>query len=342
MTSAYPSESIRRVLVTRLRWLGDVVMSTPMLETLREAFPEASIEYLTYTSFAPALRHHPACDRVHTLPPKPGPRATLAMARRLRRQRFDWCFDTLGNPRSAILVALSRPCHSAGPGRPPRSWLYEHRVPGPSGDRSAVRYQLDVLAPLLGRVDLRPTSLHVEDREREKAGQLAKLEPGKELLLVHPGASKPNKIWPVERWPGLVAELQAATPDPCVRVISQRGFEDVAQDIARSCDADVAALPLLDVRSVMALLAQAALYVGNDGGILHCAVALRVPTVGIFGPTDEYEWFPYADWGPYRAVRRQSEAAREIAGREVRGLPDASIEEVMRAVEQIRASRGPY
>lgn len=153
--------SVRRVLVTRLRWLGDVVMSTPMLEALREALPQTSIEYLAYTPFAPALEGHPACDRVLALPPKAGPAATLSVVRELRRPRVDWCFDTLGNPRSAILIALAAPHHSVAPARGIRSYLYEYRQRHESGERSAVRHQLDMLIPLLGRVDMRPTSLFV-------------------------------------------------------------------------------------------------------------------------------------------------------------------------------------
>lgn len=94
--------SFRRVLVTRLRHLGDVVMSTPVLETLRHRLPHARIEYLTYAPYAPALYHHPALDRIHTLPPRPGLRATLSAVRRLRSPG-----STGGSTCSEIHVASS-------------------------------------------------------------------------------------------------------------------------------------------------------------------------------------------------------------------------------------------
>ncbi len=76
------------MLVTRLRFLGDVVMTTPMLETLRDALPDARIEYLTYEAYAPALDGNPNVDRVITMPPKAGVRDTLRVIRELRHPRI--------------------------------------------------------------------------------------------------------------------------------------------------------------------------------------------------------------------------------------------------------------
>jgi ADP-heptose:LPS heptosyltransferase len=329
-------DSIRRVLVTRLRWLGDVVMSTPMLDALRQALPQARIEYLTYTTFAPVLQGHQACDQIHTLTPKAGPLETFAVARSLRRPEIDWCFDTLGNPRSGIMVRLMGPRHSVGPDRGFRSRpLYEYRQRHEPGERSAVRHQLDLLTPLLGRVEVRPTSLHVTDAERDAVAAQFRLDAGADLLLVHPGASRPDKVWPLECWPDLISQLQRLRPGLRVRVISQPGWEAAADEIVEGGSGDIASLPALGLRQLMAVLTHASLYVGNDGGILHTAVALRVPTVGIFGPTDKAVWFPYESWGPYRAVHGAGEG-RRVKKSERGGTPGAGVGEVLDAIDQLR------
>ncbi|NIR43197.1 MAG: glycosyltransferase family 9 protein [Gemmatimonadetes bacterium] len=317
------------MLVTRLRWLGDVVMSTPILEALRAALPAASIEYLTYTSFAPALLRHPAVDRIHTVTPKPGLRETAAKLRELRRAKFDWCFDTLGNPRSAILVALSGARRTAAPDRGPRSRLYDHRIRHESDERSAVRHQLDVLKPLLGRVEERQPSLHVEPWEIEGSYAGQGLDPEEPLVLVHPGATWPERAWPIERWAPLIDKIGELHPHATVRVITQPGWEAAARQVEGEAADDARALPALDLRTLIALLAGADLYVGNDSGILHCAVALRTPTVGIFGPTEDDVWFPYERWGPYRVVRRETS-----------GRTDARVEEVAVAVAEVMKSKG--
>lgn len=329
-----PLDSIRRVLVTRLRWLGDVVVSTPMLDTLREALPHASVEYLTYTSFAPVLQGHPACDRVITMPPKAGARATLSVVRQLRHPRIDWCFDSLANPRSAILVRLAAPRHSVGRDRGLRSWLYEYRQPDEPGVRSAVRHHLDLLTPLLGRVAPRPTRLLVAESERDDIAARLTLESDAELVLVHPGATIAERAWPLERWPDLINALQSRRRDVRVRVITQPGREDASDHIAHACRGDVAGLPVLELRELMALLTHASLYIGNDGGILHTAVALRVPTVGILGPAEKAAWFPYESWGPYRAVGEGGTPP----GKRKKGPGEyrlAGVEDVLRTVEEL-------
>ncbi len=326
-------DSIRRVLVTRLRWLGDVVMSTPMLEVLRERLPNATIEYLTYPFFAPALQSHPGCDRVLTLPSKAGARATLSVARELRTPRIDWFFDTLGNPRSAFLMALAKPRHSVAPYRGFRSRLYEHTQHHEHGERSAVRHQLDMLTPLLGWVDERPTKVFVDESEREEIARHLDIEAGGDIVVVHPGATKPERAWPFERWPSLIAELQRERPDVRVLVITQPGWEDAARQIVEASNAGVRQLPALDLRSLMALVSLASLYVGNDGGILHTAVALRVPTVGVFGPTEDDVWFPYSPWGPYRVAVGSAGPYR--GGRVAPAFPDAGVDEVFAAVEEV-------
>jgi ADP-heptose:LPS heptosyltransferase len=91
----------------------------------------------------------------------------------------------------------------------------------------------------------------------------------------------------------------------------------------------VQALPVLDLRALLGVVASASLYVGNDGGIMHCAVALKVPTVAIMGPTEDDVWFPYARWGPYRVVRGRSQPL-------VAEYPDATVEEVLEEIEAVR------
>jgi ADP-heptose:LPS heptosyltransferase len=210
-----------------------------------------------------------------------------------------------------------------------------------------VREHLEKLRPLLGEVEERHTSLYVsEDERREIAARLG-IELGSELVLVHPGATWRDRAWPLERWPGLIDGLRERLPKARVRVVSQVGWEREAEQVVRSSRGDVARLPALDVRSLMALVSQSALYLGNDGGILHCAVALRVPSVGIFGPTRDDMWFPYEAWGPYRAVRRPGAGHRPAGWRKRRrgppgGFPDASVGEVLAAADSaLSANRSP-
>lgn len=288
------------MLVTRLKFLGDVVLTTPVLEVLRERFPEATIEYLAHAAHGRVLEHHPCVDTLHLLPDEAGWRATLAMAARLRRRRFDWAIDLFGNPRSALLLGLARPGRSVGPKRGLRSRVYTHRRSRPAGDRSAIRHHLDKLVPLLGRAPAaRRPRLHVSEDERAAARARIGTE---RFVLVHPGSTWPHKAWPRERWPELIRGLRANGVDR-VLVVEPPTEAPLARTLVPVGADGVEPLPVLDLRSLLAVVSLAALYVGNDGGMLHAAVALGVPTLGLFGPTEEDIWFPYTSFGPYRVLR---------------------------------------
>jgi ADP-heptose:LPS heptosyltransferase len=323
-----------RFLVTRLRFLGDVVLCTPLLEALREARPQARIEFLGMAPHVDVLRQHPAVDTLHVLPSGATAAHMIRMGARLRARRFDAVFDLFGNPRSALLTRVTGAPLRVGPDRGVRARLYTHRRGRPSGDRSAVRHHLDKLVPLLGRApEPRPTSLHVSESERVRLRE--ELDLPERVRVVHPGSTWPDKAWPEDRWPTLVRALTDRDGAPVVVIEppSQRGL---AARVAGSTGARP--LDVLDVRSVMALLAHADLYVGNDGGILHAAIALGVPSVGLLGPTEPDIWFPYEHLGPYRVIHRCDEARSDPQGRPLSRLTGIDVEEVLARVDEVGAT----
>ena len=323
-----------RFLVTRLRFLGDIVLCTPLLAALREARPQARIEFLGMVPHVDVLREHPAVDALHVLPPGASVADMIRMGVGLRARRYDAVFDLFGNPRSALLTRLTGAPLRVGPDRGVRARLYTHRRGRPAGDRSAVRHHLDKLVPLLGRApEPRPTSLHVSESERARLSE--GLDLPERVRVVHPGSTWPDKAWPEDRWPTLVRALTERDGAPVVVIDppSQRGL---AARVAGTTGARP--LEVLDVRSVMALLAHADLYVGNDGGILHAAIALGVPSVGLLGPTEPDIWFPYEHLGPYRVIHRCDEARSDPQGRPLSRLTGIDVEEVLARVEEVGAT----
>lgn len=325
---------IPRIVVSRLRHLGDVILTTPVLEALGEAYPEASIDYLTQEAFAPVLQRHPRVDRVLTLPAGAGIRDTFRTVRALRRPRVDWFFDLFAGPRSALLVLLCRPKHSVGTTRGLRSWVFTHRRADPGG--SQVALHLDKLVPLLGATPERRPRIYVSDAERHTARARYGLDAGREEIFVHPGASWPSREWPLDRWPRLIKLLQEYRPGCRIHVVAPPGAEAIARGLASRCEGEVDALPAMGLRDLFSVLSWGCLYVGNDGGLLHAAVALGVPTVALIGgENDPPVWFPYEHLGPYRAVRRVStHTATGPRGRDV-GVPDADPAEVLQAARAV-------
>jgi ADP-heptose:LPS heptosyltransferase len=322
-----------RFLVTRLRFLGDIVLSTPLLEILRERFPDASIEYLAMEPHARVLESHPAVDRLHVLPARPGPGDLLRVVRDLRSgPRIDWAFDLYSNPRSAILVALSGARQRVGSDRGLRARVYQHRRVRPPGERSAIRHHLDKLVPLLGHLpEPRPVRLVVDEQRAQAVLGSLGISPG-QYTLIHPGSSWPDKAWPEERWGQLMRGLDRDRSGELL-VVCGPGEAEMSGRVADAGQARL--LPPLDVSALSSILQRARLYVGNDGGVMHMAVAHAVPTVALFGPTEPDIWFPYEQWGPFRVLHACGPERLDEDGNKLSRLGPISVADVDSMIDEV-------
>ena len=99
-----------KILFVRLRLIGDVIFTTPLIRALRRQHPDAHLTYLVEPLAEPVVRHNPDLNDVLVIPRRPGLRRLAddgAMARRLRRLRFDIAIDLHGGPRGAWLTWAS-------------------------------------------------------------------------------------------------------------------------------------------------------------------------------------------------------------------------------------------
>ena len=121
-----------KILLVRLRLIGDVVFTTPAISALRRRFPDARLTYLVEAPAEPVVRHHPALDEVIVLERPRGLarfRYDLRLARRLRAERFDLVIDFHGGPRSGLLTWATGAPQRIGYALPGRGWSYTTRVP---------------------------------------------------------------------------------------------------------------------------------------------------------------------------------------------------------------------
>lgn len=286
-----------RVLVTRLRRIGDAILSLPVLDALREAFPACSIDFLAEEGPAQAAVGHPAVDRVlvldrtlHSILP-----ASPRMLWRLRARGYDWVIDLYGNPRSAALAAWTGARVRVGPARRGRRHLYTHALPPAALPLSAVLHHLRALEAL--GIQPRPRAPRIAlsqgEREQGRARLDHVLPPGSPRVGIHPGNRWPAKRWPEERFSALARAVPRLGARPVV--LAGPGEEALARRIAegtrgREGAPVLAGLPLREYWSVIAALDA---LVTVDGSPLHAGPAVGTPTVGILGPTEPEIWFPY-------------------------------------------------
>ena len=289
----------RRALVTRLQRIGDAILTLPVVDALRVAFPECAIDYLAEEGPAQAAIGHPAIDRVLVLRKARAPflPASPALLATLRARRYDWVIDLYGNPRSALLSAWTGARVRVGPAGRARSRLYTHPVHSARAPMAATEHHLRSLS-ILGLAP-RGSNPRIRLSEAESAEGRALLDralpPGGARVGLHVGNRWPAKRWPEERFAALLGSLPRIGSRGIV--LAGPGEIDIARRVAKGAGGSeslsapiVVGLPLRRYWSVLAALDA---LVTNDGSPLHAGPALGVPTVGILGPTEPDIWFPY-------------------------------------------------
>lgn len=295
---------MHRILLVRLRQIGDVVFTTPAVHALRRHFPAAHLTYIVEPAAAPIVLHNPHLDEVIVAPRARGVRGMredLALGRRLRAGRYDLAIDFHGGPRAALLTWLSGAPERIGYEVAGRSWMYTRRIARPRElrPRHSVENQWDLLAALgIGPPERSefPVEMPVESQAAlTVADRLARagVAGADALVVVHVSAGNPFRRWPAEHFVALVSAL--AGGDPRCRIVITSGpsegdaagrvIADARARLDRGTAARVLSCGEFSLPELRALVERAALYIGGDSGPLHVAATTRVPIVGLYGPT---------------------------------------------------------
>jgi lipopolysaccharide heptosyltransferase II len=306
-----------RILLIRLRLIGDVVFTTPLPRALKRAFPDARLTYLVERAAAPVVQGNPHLDEVIVIDRTRGWRRIrddIGLARRLRAARFDAVLDLHGGPRSSWLARATGAPQRIGYDIQGRSWMYTRTVHRPRElrPRHSVVNQWDLLSAIEGWTGAVPDPVRdaVEmpvDRSADAriASRLRALgvERRHALVVVHVSAGNPFRRWPEAAFVQLVTRLAGHGEDR--RIVLSSGPSDSAAaariaEAARAALGERSAKRVLDfgefdLSELRALVGRSALFVGGDTGPLHIAATTTTPVVGIYGPTLPERSAPWRD-----------------------------------------------
>lgn len=293
-----------KILLVRLREIGDVVFTTPAIHAVRRRFPEARLTYVVEAAAAPVVRHNPHIDELVVAPRRRGVRglfADLALARRLRSARFDLAIDFHGGPRASLLTWLSGARQRIGYEIAGRSWMYTTRIARPKELRA--RHSVENQWDLLRAIDIdapEPTSTPVEmpvdpDAAAAVAARLtnAGVTADDTLIVMHVSAGNPFRRWPLDHFVAVARALAAGDPRRRVVITSGPSEREAARQVVERSQA--LAVGDFSLGELRALVDRAALYIGGDSGPLHIAATSSVPIVGLYGPTLPARSAPWRD-----------------------------------------------
>ncbi|TPK76355.1 glycosyltransferase family 9 protein [Mesorhizobium sp. B2-4-15] len=298
----------RSILIIQTKFIGDIVLASALARNLQLEFPGARIVFLCEAQFENFVVAHGIASEVVAFRRSRMRGTTLerakelyAMVRALRGFRFDLTIDLTDSKTSRIISGLVNAKTRVGYDPSERPLRLLERQPanvrakpyGFGGQHFVYRY----LSPLeaLG-VDLRVTVPSIQPLPFETVKALTLL--GKHHLrpnafvAVHAGASFKGRQWQPERFAEAIDEIATDTGLGVVLVGGPDERETAAQVLAKTATPVVDLVGTLSLESLMAVLKQARLFLGNESGPMHMAAAAGTPVVGLFGLTHPSRWGP--------------------------------------------------
>lgn len=307
--------SAPKVLFVTSNRIGDCVISSGVIREIGRQLPGAEITVACGRPPAPLFRAAPGVVEVIPLDKKALSGHWVELWKRARGTRWDLVIDVRG---SGLAWALNAK----------RRVVYSRKL-------ETGRRKVETATAMIGAAAPLHPEIFLDDRARAEAAavidpQLAGGAGPGPILALAPIAHQPGKSWPAERWGALVEKLKAEPrfdgwrfmpvggpgdrppATPALEAAGPRGIDFVGKG---------------DILASAAAIDRAALFVGNDSGLMHVSAAAGRPTLGLFGPT---EWWLYGPWGP---------RTRTVASNEVRGqfapIEDLTVDRVLSAVIEL-------
>jgi predicted lipopolysaccharide heptosyltransferase III len=297
-------KNIERVLLVRLRSIGDTVLMTPCLTALKNWQPNLEIDVLVESLSAPILRSHPLVNQLFVLPTVSSQirklQTRLKIIQDLRSRHYDMAFNLHGGSTSMFLTYLSGARTTVGYESGRYAKLLSIKAPEPQViwkklQIHCVEQQLALLKWAGIPINKPPVSnLSVDKEAKEFIEKKLKEEKIQEdFIVIHPSAAFPSKQWETNRFTEVIEYLY--NQYNLISIVTVAPNEKaIAEKIKNSVKVPVVTFTDLNLSELMALIAQAKLFLGNDSGPAHIAAAFKKPVVVVFGSSNSKVWHPWS------------------------------------------------
>jgi heptosyltransferase-3 len=271
--------------VISLRRIGDALLTTPLIRSLRRAWPDATIDVLTYPGPAGLIEGNPDVDRVIVAPPRPTIGETAALVSRLFK-RYHLAVSTQPGDRPTFFALLAGRTHAGlTDAEGPRvGHLIKHGLLHRSAPDLKSIHRVEQMLRLADAIGIP----RIPEVVCPAAAPLKEV-PAAPYAVVHAAPMFRYKQWTPAGWRALAAGLR----ERGLEVIALSGPDAAERRYLDEVWQGAVTIHQLSWQQNVALLSRARLYVGTDTSITHLAAAAGCPTVALFGPMDPRVWGPW-------------------------------------------------
>ena len=295
-------KNIDKILIIKLRAVGDVIMSTVVFDNLRNAFPKARIDFLTESESKDLLIGNPVLNQVHVYDRKHlltnsfliRSKENRNIIKKIRNQKYQLVFDFFGNPRSAWLTWLSGAKYRVGYDYRIRRFAYNITVASRADRVHEVDWHLDALDILGIPIISKSLNVYIGTGSRNFAESFWH-ESGLDkqtVFAINFSGGWSSKQWPLERFAHLIDQLSLKYKCKFL-ILWGPGEKEQAEEIGHLATTPVNLIPETNLTQLAAILEKVDLMITTDSGPMHVAAAVAIPCVTLFGPTDPALQGPY-------------------------------------------------
>ncbi len=286
-----------KILVIAMRYLGDVLLTTPLLHSLRQAYPDARLDVLVFRNTAAMLEGNPDISHIITSPNRPHFADYRQLFRQLFRQ-YDLAIATQSGDRPFLYSLLAAPLRVAVvPPKNSTGWwkrfFVQHWIAFDNDNTHTVLQHLQ----LLDLIDV-PRFFSLVPPQISNTKQLAQQWPflanDAGYVVLHPHPQWTYKQWTVEGW----IEVGLYLKKLGLKLVlsggpTQQEIDYVAKIQRQLPDDTINLAGRTSLAQLATIIAQAKLYIGPDTGITHLAAATGIPVIALYGPTNPVKWAPW-------------------------------------------------
>jgi heptosyltransferase-3 len=293
----FDKTEIKKILCIKPRGIGDIILSTIIIDNLLAYFPGVKIDYLTEGFAKPALEDNPYINKILTMGKKEFP---LWVSLRIRKEKYDLLIDTWCNPRSAQITFLSGIKYRLGFPYRGRRYAYNILATSGRGTYHSAEHNLELIKALEIPIISKKIHYYISDSDHKFALSFIRNNFNESDFIVGiiPSGGWESKRCDASKWVeicNIIYERYKAK----ILILWGPGDEKDAEYIIKNTANITKLAPKTGLKEMAALINYCSLIIANDSGPMHIAAALGKPTLGIFGPTNPLAHGPYSPISDY-------------------------------------------